>query len=555
MLVKYGKEKRCIIVLFYDRDGIVDTYFLELLKQLRPETNNLIVVCNGWVKPESFSKLEEYTDEVILRVNQGFDVGAYREILFYLGWKTLSTFEEVILLNYTFFVMKDSFHTMFETMDQRDIDFWGITKHHKMPNDPYGDVYPWGYMPEHLNSHFIAMRRSLFNSLAYRNFIFNLPNPSSRQESVVKYETIFTKTFSDLGYVYDTYTDSDFLEGIHYFPGIYGIDRLLEKKNCPIIKRRVFYTDYLEYIDKTAGEASAYAYEWLKRHPEAFDMNLMWDNILRLENLADITQTLHLRFFPDSMTTEHEFSDAEALIVVHGPKILFDLFYVSYEKNLPAKWEWLYVEGSLSDALKQAAMSCGKYSYVFFINLLDPKQWEPYSNGVSLIYRDMENLCGSGELVGNLMEEFIQNERLGMLVPPLPNHGMYYEKVQDGRAGYDEKLQEVCQKLGLRVQVRKSAAPPVYSWTGSFWIRSKLLIQIMETYDISGIEDFVVHMLMPLLLQEMGYFTGVVMSTQYASLEATNLGYMMREVNRAVFERVGPDYYWKELVKLEETIK
>jgi hypothetical protein len=77
----------------------------------------------------------------------------------------------------------------------------------------------------------------------------------------------------------------------------------------------------------------------------------------------------------------------------------------------------------------------------------------------------------------------------------------------------------------------------------------------METYDISGIEDFVVHMLMPLLLQEMGYFTGVVMSTQYASLEATNLGYMMREVNRAVFERVGPDYYWKELVKLEETIK
>ena len=80
-------------------------------------------------------------------------------------------------------------------------------------------------------------------------------------------------------------------------------------------------------------------------------------------------------------------------------------------------------------------------------------------------------------------------------------------------------------------------------------------MRIAESFDLSGIEDFVLNMLMPLLLQEMRYFTGTVMSTNYASLEVSNLDYMMRELNRAVFDRVGPDYYWRELSKLQEIFK
>lgn len=552
MRIEYGKEKRCIIVMFYDRNGVADSYFLKLLEQLRVEADNLFVVCNGFIQEASFVKLKEHADQVFLRVNEGFDVGAYREVLFYLGWKTLSEFEEVIIMNYTFFVLNGAFHKMFTEMDSRDLDFWGITKHHRMPDDPYGNVYPWGYMPEHINSHFIAVRRSLLTGWAFRNFIYNLPNPSSRLESVIQFETMFTKKFSDLGYVYDTYTDTDFMEGIHYFPGIFGIDQLLPKGNCPIIKRRTFYTEYFDYMDKTAGEASVYAYDWLKEHPEKFDMNLMWDNILRLENLSDIAQTLHLRYFPDSEITEHVFKDNEVLVVIHGN---MNPVCASYEKKLPTEWKRIYVDGSMSEALKKAAEACGEYSFVLFLNQTNPKETKPYSNSVSLIYREMENLCGSYALMGNILEEFAQNERLGMMVSPLPNHGIYFEKIQDGRGGMDDVLKEVSEKLGLQVPVVQSTALPVYSRGGSFWIRSNLLMRIAESFDLSGIEDFVLNMLMPLLLQEMRYFTGTVMSTNYASLEVSNLDYMMRELNRAVFDRVGPDYYWRELSKLQEIFK
>ena len=554
MRIEHGKEKRCSIVLFYDRNGIADAYFLKILEELRPETEKLIVVCNGWVQEESFARLEEYADEVILRVNEGFDVGAYREVLFYLGWKTLSAFEEVILMNYTFFVLEGSFHKMFTEMNDRDLDFWGITKHHRMPEDPYGHVFACGYMPEHLNSHFIAMRKSLFTSWAYRNFIFNLPNPSSRFESVIHYEAVFTKTFSDLGYVYDTYTDTDFMEGTHYYPALFGINRLLPNSNCPIIKRRVFYTDYIDYMDKTAGEASVYAYDWLKKHTDKFDLHLMWDNILRLENLPDIAQTLHLKYFPDSETTEHLFDKNEVLVIIHGTKEDLSPFYTRYEKELPTEWQRLYIDGSMSQALKRAAETAGRYQFVFFINLIDPKETAPYSNGVSLINREMENLCGSRALIGNLLEEFAQDDRLGMLVPPIPNHGIYFEKVRNGMGGQEDAIKVIAEKLGLQVPVRKSAAQPVFSWGGSFWIRAELLMRIIEIYDTADIEESVLLMLMPYFLQEMRYFTGTVIGTHYASLEAANLDYMMRETNRAVFERVGPDAYWVELRKLQDSM-
>jgi rhamnosyltransferase len=248
------------------------------------------------------------------------------------------------------------------------------------------------------------------------------------------------------------------------------------------------------------------------------------------------------------------FDNNEVLVIFHGTKEDLSPFYTCYEKKLPIEWQRLYVDGSMSQALKRAAETAGRYQFVLFINLIDPKDSEPYSNGVSLIYREMENLCGSRALIGNLLEEFAQDDRLGMMVPPIPNHGIYFEKVRNGMGGQEDALKVIAEKLGLQVPVRKSAAHPVFSWGGSFWIRAELLIRIIETYDTAGIEDSVLLMLMPYCLQEMRYFTGTVIGTHYASLEAANLDYMMRETNRAVFEKVGPDAYWVELRKLQESI-
>ena len=50
-------------------------------------------------------------------------------------------------------------------------------------------------------------------------------------------------------------------------------------------------------------------------------------------------------------------------------------------------------------------------------------------------------------------------------------------------------------------------------------------------------------MLLPFLVQYTGAYTGVAYSNKYASSEVTNQDYMMRELNKVVFEKYGPNYH------------
>ena len=103
MKVENNLKNRCGIFLFYDRDGIVDDYILYMLKDLRQNLSYLLVVCNGEPGEEGLKRLQSESDEVLIRANHGFDVGGYREGLFYLGFKELQKYDEIVLFNYTFF--------------------------------------------------------------------------------------------------------------------------------------------------------------------------------------------------------------------------------------------------------------------------------------------------------------------------------------------------------------------------------------------------------------------------------------------------------------------
>ena len=155
MVLNSQPVKRCAIFLFYDKDGIVDDYIVYLLNDLHKNTDYILAVCNGYVNPEGMKKLSSAADEVLPRVNAGMDVGGYREGMFYLGFRQLKQYDELIILNYTFFGPLFPFSEMFDAMNGRDLDFWGITKHHYVPFDPIRND-PSGNLPEHIQSYFMV---------------------------------------------------------------------------------------------------------------------------------------------------------------------------------------------------------------------------------------------------------------------------------------------------------------------------------------------------------------------------------------------------------------
>ena len=175
MIIKEEKANRCGIFLYYDKDGLVDDYVIYLLESLNPFLNYLLVVCNGPLKEDAYTKLEKVSSEVLIRENEGFDVGGYREGIFHLGLDRLAQYDETIMFNYTFYGPLYPFSEMFNKMNQLDLDFWGITKHHKVDPDPFM-ANRYGYLPEHIQSHFLVLRSEFIKSKDYIEFITNLKN-------------------------------------------------------------------------------------------------------------------------------------------------------------------------------------------------------------------------------------------------------------------------------------------------------------------------------------------------------------------------------------------
>ncbi len=562
MIIKEEKANRCGIFLYYDKDGLVDDYVIYLLESLNPFLNYLLVVCNGPLKEDAYTKLEKVSSEVLIRENEGFDVGGYREGIFHLGLDRLAQYDETIMFNYTFYGPLYPFSEMFNKMNQLDLDFWGITKHHKVDPDPFM-ANRYGYLPEHIQSHFLVLRSEFIKSKDYIEFITNLKNPQSYIESICEYESIFTKYFADLGYNWDVYVNTDEYEGYAFCPIMFYLKDLIIDKRCPIVKRRSFFTDYYDFMLNTCGEPTIEAYDYIQENL-AYDLDLVWDNLLRLENMAEISRAMHLNYMLSDSESEDEVECSKAAIFCYVEDYMHMNKYVKYIIPLLSEIDAFvlasskiiedikkafgdghnkiryYAVDNYFDALNLVKEKASDYHYVCMMKVAELEQAQPYSNYDSWQYRDWENLIGTKYVVRNVISTFEYNHKLGLLIPPIPNHGDIFPKIADGWMGRYDEVDRILHQHNINVNIKKEDEP-LAPFGGSFWIRSDLLQSVCgHEWEC---DEKVLMMLLPFLVQYNGAYTGVAYSNKYASIEVTNQDYMMRELNKVVFEKYGPNYH------------
>ncbi len=563
MKISKGQNNRCGIFLYYDKQGVVDDYVMYLLQSIRPFLARLLIVVNGEVNEEASKKFRGVADEVLERRNEGFDVGGYREGIFHIGLDKLAEYDETLLFNYTFFGPLYPFSEMFDKMDGMDLDFWGITRHYKVEVDPYG-VNRYGYLPEHIQSHFMALRKEFIKSRDYIDFITELKNPTSYVESICEYETIFTKHFEDLGYRWDTYVDTSEYEGYSYCPIMFYIKDMFIKHRCPIIKRRSFFTDYNDFLLNGCGEASIDAYEYMREHID-YDVNMIWDNLLRLENISEIAKVMHFNYMLPANEKYVVTGAGKQAVFIYLENTRHYDGYVKYIDNIPDTCDLYFVgtKEALSDVKgnkkpERDYVECciernlyieaytkfesykDNYDYAAMLVMSDVEIEKPYSNYDSWQYRDWENLIGTECIVNNVIASFEENERLGMLVPPVPNHGILFEKQADGWQNSFEEVSRFLNNNGTHVSCKKQEAPQA-PFGGSFWLRTKAFPRLSgKSVDV---RDNIFRMALVYLVQEQGYYSGICYNNEFAAIETTNLDYVMRELNKAVFEKYGPNFH------------
>ena len=279
--------KRLVIYFHYDPAGCIDTA-CRIAVQAVQKYGRVVFVTNGTLAPADRVWVRQSGAGRIERENVGFDVGAYREALLTLGREKLAEYEEIVLMNYTLAGPVCSLAAMFTAMDARpELDFWGLTRHYAMQSRRFG-----GAVPEHLQSHFIAVRPRLFNSDDFWSYWQGMALPTSYEQSIIRHETRFTPYFAARGYAWDTYVQTDDLKPVFVNPIMACPRELLANRGCPFFKRRSLFTPYADELRRTDGLAARELCDYVTAYTD-FPLELLLVSLLKTQPLSALAQNLH----------------------------------------------------------------------------------------------------------------------------------------------------------------------------------------------------------------------------------------------------------------------
>lgn len=540
-----GSSSRCAIYFFYDPQGRVDGYVSHALVTLRPYVDHLLVVCNGALDEAGRERLELCCDTLLLRENTGFDVWAYKEALHFLGREKLACWDELLLLNHTFFAPIFPWSELFGHMAARACDFWGISAHREIKGASGCVVLPF-----HVQSHFIAVRRRMLASQSFWRYWQAMPRINSYEESIHVHEALFTKHFIGQGFTCAVYLDPDAFTSEN--PVFLEIEQTLAQR-CPILKRRPFFHDPL-YLEKEAVDLQA-VLRCMAEH-SSYDQRLIWESISRAAPLRTLyTNTQLLSVLDEGPQPNGPIEPSMRLAVVmhvYYLELLEEL--MAHALRIPGPFDLVITTDTME---KQAAITAtlsdfsrgsvdvrcvgntgrdmaalllgcrdvvlqGGYDLICRLHTKRSAQDGP-GRGTQFKRHLLENLLGSPAYVQRLLQLFAREPWLGMVMPvtvhigyPTLGHAWFTNK---GRAA------SLAEKLGITVPLDEHT--PLAAYGSMYWFRPAALRRLFEhpwqTQDFDerqygdGDLPHVIERLLTYCAQQDGYMTRCVMTaTQMA---------------------------------------
>lgn len=230
--------KRLIVYFHYDPLGQIDTA-CRVAVEAMAHYGEVFFISNSTLRPADRAWAASVTLTCRERENKGLDVGAYKEALAVIGRGRLARYDELVLMNFTLAGPVCSLASMFAAMEARpELAFWGLTRHYAMKSRRFGGRS--GEVPEHLQSHFLAVRAPLLHSEDFWQYWQKMPLPKSYEESIANHETRFTAHFANLGCRWDSYVDTKDLRDVFVNPIMACPRELLANRGCPFSSAAAF---------------------------------------------------------------------------------------------------------------------------------------------------------------------------------------------------------------------------------------------------------------------------------------------------------------------------
>lgn len=212
--------KNIIIFSIYDEQGKIKEYVLFLINQLKSVSDDIIIVINGTMNDLDLNKLKQFTTNIIIRENYGYDFWAYKEVL--NKYKILiNKYDTITLCNDTFFGFFKNLRDIYNEMEEKKCDFWGIN-------------YINNEILDYIESYFLVFKNKIINNNELYNYIEETEKYAVKDviDVHVIFEVGLFQYLKRKNYIYESYIKSN---NLNIYKKPY---ECIVKYNLPILKKK-----------------------------------------------------------------------------------------------------------------------------------------------------------------------------------------------------------------------------------------------------------------------------------------------------------------------------
>ena len=189
-----------------------------------------------------------------------------------------------------------------------------------------------------------------------------------------------------------------------------------------------------------------------------------------------------------------------------------------------------------------------KYEICCFVHDKKSSQVKPHENGYFFFVRCLDNLLGSGEQIKHIINLFNNLPHLGLLVPPEPNFGHYWNIPGNEWTNNFRITEKLKSQLKLNC-IMSSDKRPLCPLGGMFWFRTTSMRKIFEfpwstdnfykePMPSDGTISHAIERIWPFVAQDSGFFSAEICMDSYLKSDYLTNSNKLRLANKARFLRI-----------------
>lgn len=567
--------KRLGIYFLEEDTGKTDEYISYMLKNLKKCTSRIVMIVKEPLTEDEKKVYSSLVEEIYIEETTS-SFTAYFNALNKL--QNIGGYTEIIFCNSKLFGPLYDIETFIS--DERNLlgDFFGLEQNIYVPNFE-------GNGSRCLNPDFFILKSDILNDDGF----INIWQESLSEEVTQKDDgeeididrkiigNIITEYLLRSGYVYSPIVK--LTENATYIGDTLGI---AQKNGRPFISREYIVNDYETVLNNSRGEEIKYVLAYIDKKTD-YPYNNIISHLLKIYNIYDIYNSLQLNYILSSdvsKNTDEVLKNKKAVVVIHifymdlieyFSDFIYDIplpvdiiltttdeekgkkLREAFEPRLGNRLRVIVSEGNgreLAALFVETRDIIKNYDYICFTH--DKKS--PHNNNQS-VSRDfqrliVENVVDTGKYITNVIEAFDKDENLGLLVPPAPLHGGYFASLGRRWTLNFEVVGEFLDSIGVSADLDETK-PPLATGS-SFWCRKEALLPIInmtwehedfapEPMPSDGTVSHALERCFPFVAQSQGYYTGMIMTLNNASVEFTNREYLLEKLHLA-FHNILPTY-------------